>query len=315
MIPPVAHFIWLGSRLPWVFVMAVRAARVSGGFAQVILHHVDELDAASRARAARAGVDGCFERLEPAALFASLGELGPGLGDLYARLTPPAARANVLRVALLARQGGVYLDTDVVTVRSFEPLLHAGFFCGEEQLVLPARLLGSRNPLRWGAAGLRLAVRDLCRRWPRGYRLFARFAWLYPRAVNNAILGAEPGHPFLLRLLRAMLTIPVEKQTARFALGTHLLERTLASALPWDGVVHPPAVFYPLAPEISEHWFRLGRAPRLGEVLRPETVAVHWYASVRTRHLLDHIDDEYVRAHAHDQLFSALAAPLLAVAS
>jgi hypothetical protein len=311
MIPRVAHFIWLGARLPWVFVLAVRTARLHGGFAQVIFHHVDELDAPSRDRAVRARVDDCFQRLVPDELFASLGALGLPLRELYARLSQPAARANVLRLCILARQGGVYLDTDVLTVRSFAPLLQSRFFCGEEHLVLPARLGRSRNPARWLAAGVLLLARDLCRRLPFGHRVFARLASLYPRAANNAVMGAAPGHPFVLGTLQAMVKLPVEKQTVRFALGTHLLEDRVASALRSEVVVHPPAVFYPLAPEISEHWFRLRSSVRLDEALGPDTVAVHWYASVRTRHLLDGIDDDYVRAHAHDQLFSALATSLL----
>jgi hypothetical protein len=46
-----------------------------------------------------------------------------------------------------------------------------------------------------------------------------------------------------------------------------------------DLTIQEPHVFYPLPPEISEHWFRIGRSVRLDAVLLPETRVVHWYAS------------------------------------
>jgi hypothetical protein len=75
--------------------------------------------------------------------------------------------------------------------------------------------------------------------------------------------------------------------------------------------VHPPRVFYPLGPEISEHWFRKVSSADLNDVLWPETLLVHWYASVRTKHILPLIDPAYVRQNAKTQLFSALALPFV----
>ena len=34
MIPPVAHFIWFGPRLPWANALSIRAAALRGGFEQ-----------------------------------------------------------------------------------------------------------------------------------------------------------------------------------------------------------------------------------------------------------------------------------------
>ena len=42
-------------------------------------------------------------------------------------------------------------------------------------------------------------------------------------------------------------------------------------------------------------------------MLRPSTRVVHWYASVKTKHLVPRIDEAYVEEHASTQLFSALA--------
>ena len=65
-------------------------------------------------------------------------------------------------------------------------------------------------------------------------------------------------------------------------------------------------MFYPLPPEISEHWFRLQHRATIGDVLSPATRVVHWYASVRTRALVLDITPDYVRAHRTTQLYSML---------
>ena len=43
--------------------------------------------------------------------------------EVYERLRAPAERANILRLELLDRQGGVYVDTDFEALRSIEPLI------------------------------------------------------------------------------------------------------------------------------------------------------------------------------------------------
>ncbi len=315
MIPPVAHFLWFGPELPWVYALALRSAAARGGFERVVLHHEDDLGRSPGFvdLAGRPSVE--TRRLDPERVAASAPR-GGALVDLLRRLRAPAARANLVRAALLAAEGGVYLDLDTVTVASLAPLrAEASFFCGLERLVFPGELKRSRSPARWSAALARTALRDLCRRAPEGWRHFRRIEPFYPRAANNAVLGAEPGHPLLAELLERMAAMPPALQTVRFALGTHLLQAVVQGA---EGTaaarglrVYEPPVFYPLGPEISEHWFRFTPRPRPDEALLPETRVVHWYASVRTRGVVERIDPAYVRANAHRQLFSALALPLL----
>jgi mannosyltransferase OCH1-like enzyme len=43
--------------------------------------------------------------------------------EVYERLRAPAERANILRLELLWREGGVYMDTDFECLRSIEPLI------------------------------------------------------------------------------------------------------------------------------------------------------------------------------------------------
>ncbi len=308
MIPPVAHFIWFGKQLPWVHALSIRSAALRGGFEQVILHHADDLSHAPVWPELLALPGFIARPLDAPAL------LEPhGLASVYAELDAPAARANVLRAAILANEGGVYLDLDTLTVASLAPLRERwGAFVGEERVVWPAIVRRSRRPLVHAAGLARAGVRELCRVAPDGWRLFRTIEHHYPHAANNAVLGSTSGHAFVRRLVDGMLTLPQSRRRVRFALGTHLLQDTLAQRRESDLCVLPPPVFYPLGPEISHHWFRMRRTlPKLESVSGRDTLVVHWYASVRTQELVPHIDADYVRTHADRQLFSALALPLL----
>lgn len=312
MIPNTAHFIWFGQEFPWVHLLSLRSAILTGGFERVLLHHADDLSAAPYYREALTipGVEA--RRLEPQELLSRCGEQGPALVALYARLSQPAAKSNMVRLALLWLQGGVYLDLDTITVASLAPCMEAGgAFCGAEHLVFPAAVRRSKNPLRLLSAVTKMALRDGLRRLPGGFKAFKHVQRFYSVAANNAVMGAEAGHPFIQQMLSQALRLGAERQTARFALGTHLLQAQVAEYSGDDLRVYPPSFFYPLAPEISEHWFRETKSPELDCVLDGETRVVHWYASVRTRHIVPMINPNYVSNLRERQLFSALAAQFL----
>jgi hypothetical protein len=306
LIAPEAHFVWMGRRFPWVYYLGVVSAARRGGFERVHFHHTDDLtgDPSHEALAGEPGV--ARMRLAPEPVIEAAG--GPKLVDVYRELATPAARVNLIRMALLHERGGVYLDTDTITLQSFGRLLAlGGVFCGEERLVYPGSAgTGILSRLRPGALA-RTAVRDVLRRLPRGHRYFRRIERHYPTAVNNAVLGAEARHPFLRALIDLGLSLPRDRRGVRYAFGTHLLQAAVAE---WRGPglnVQPPPAFYPLGPEISEHWFRPAHGVTLGEVLGADTVLVHWYASVRTAAHTQVIDRAWLRAHEHDRLFAALA--------
>lgn len=316
MIPATAHFIWLGPSFPWLNVLAIRSAAARGGFERVILHHDRDLSATRWWSELDALDDFEARRLELPALFAraSPGDAGRGaaLLELYRQLDPPASRANMIRAAILAAEGGCYLDIDTVTVRSLAPLREqAAVFCGTEHICWPGVVKhGGSLAAKARALGLG-AVRELFRFAPGGWRHFDRVAGLYTEAVNNAVLACAPGHPFITVVLDHMLSMSREQQLRRYALGTHLLQRRVAEYAGEDLVVHPPPVFYPLGPVVSLHYFR--RTPRaaaaLDELLGAQTRVVHWYASVETKRLVPRVTPAYVRAHAETQLLSALARP------
>lgn len=312
MIPSIAHFVWYGQTFPWVNALAIRSALARGGFDKVILHHEDDLRREPAFRLLRS-----LPRLETRPIHTpTLFRPTPyfeELWSLHREMTKPAARSNMVRAALLWSEGGVYLDFDTITVADLSPLREAGgLFCGEERVVFPAKELRNK---KLSARLHRLALtatRDALRRLPGGWRQFRTIEDRYYKAVNNAVLGAEPGHPLIAALLERMARMPEHAQFRRFALGTHLLQDELQSYEGEDVTVYPPEVFYPLGPEISQHWFRFTKEPPpLGEVVLPETKVVHWYASVRTRQVVPEIDPEYVQRNRKRQLFSALAAEFL----
>jgi hypothetical protein len=310
MIPGVAHFIWLGREFPWVHALAIRSCAERGGFERIVLHCSDDLSA-SPWWPEVAALPGFEARLlEPERIFGAVADHGAALLSLYQRMKQPAGRANVLRAAILAVEGGVYLDMDTVTMGSLEPLrARGGVFFGEEHLVLPAATKRSLRPDVQLVAAVRLGVRELCRRQRRGWRTFRRLERFYPRAANNAVLAAEPGHWFLRDLLHRMVTMPPGRQLVRYALGTHLLQEAAAACADPTVRVLPPPVFYPVGPEISEHWFREDGTARAADLLRPESLVVHWYASVRTQDIVPTLTPERVRALAPRQAFSELALP------
>lgn len=307
MIPKTAHFIWFGREFPWIYGFAAKTAAQQGGFDRVVIHHADDIAETPGGRLAKTVENIELRKLVPESILEGVEELGLDLVALYRKLTQPAARANMVRAAILAREGGVYLDTDTVTIASFEELLDKGVFCGAEYIALPRRVAYSRSPVVWAKAALRLGARDVCRRLPKGFRLFARLEKMYFEAVNNAVFGAEASHGFVVELLRMMTQLPEDVQLRRFALGTHLLAAQVEKYRGDDLEVHPPERFYPLPPEVSEHWFKKTKNPGPDEVLTERTVCVHWYASVRTKNIVPLIDEKYLRANAGSQMLSALA--------
>ncbi len=317
MIPPRLHFCWIGPALPWACAFAVLSAAARGGMDEVVLHHTDALDDDAPLRAVLGAPGVRLERVDAVACLGGVGEalgLGDWLARLYGGLGAAAMRADVLRAAILFREGGIYLDLDTLTVASLRPLLGARAFVGSEFIVWPQRARESRSPVLLARhVGLDLA-RKAARRLPGGWRWFRRIEGRYPCAVNNAAMGCEAGSALLADCLRAMAAVPGARLAQRTALGPALLQGVVAAQAQDAGgdagglVVHPPRVFSPLPPEVSEHWFRLGGAVRLDAALSADTRVAHWYASVRTRALVALISPGSVLANRDRQLYSALAA-------
>jgi hypothetical protein len=103
-----------------------------------------------------------------------------------------------------------------------------------------------------------------------------------------------------------MILLPPDRLTQPYALGPDLLQEVVDRASLDDVIIQEPRVFFPLGPEISEHWFRTSAQVRLHAALSAETRAVHWYASVRGKSRVAQITPAYVAAHRATQLYAAL---------
>src|SRR5580698_1399611 len=308
LIPARVHFCWIGPRLSWAYAFALLSAAAQAGMDEVVLHHTDNLEEGAVLTALR-GADGLhLERIDALACLAEAGArlgLSDALAELYSSLASPVQRADVLRAAILYLQGGIYLDLDTITVASLRPLLDAPQFVGTEYIVWPHWVRTSRS---WTVLAKHLALdvlRSGLRLCPGGWRAFRRVGHWYFKGVNNAVMGAQAGAPLFVAYLTAMVDLSPTRQSQPYALGPDLLQSLVGQFSNTELVIHEPGVFYPLAPEISTHWFRTGAA-RLDLALQLQTLVVHWYASVRSRPYTALIDPEYVRAHRHTQLYSAL---------
>ena len=312
-IPPRVHFCWIGPRLNWACAFALLSAAAQAGMDEVVLHHTDELEEGAVLTALRATPKLRLERIDARACLVEAGArlgLADSLCSLYSNLANAVQRADVLRAAIIYLQGGIYLDLDTLTVASLRPLLSAVQFIGTEYIVWPHWVRHSRSWAVLAKHGALDVLRSGLRLCPGGWRGFRHVERWYFKGVNNAVLGAQAGAPLFAAYLTAMAALPPARQIQPYALGPDLLQSLAGQFSKTELVIHEPEVFYPLAPEISTHWFRTGAA-RLNLALQPQTRVVHWYASVRSTPYTALIDPEYVRAHRHTQLYSALVARVL----
>ena len=316
-VPAHLWFIWFGSTLPLFAEIALRSAARHNPGARVTLLHAN-LSPSEQARLSTAWLElrslDIESLVEAAVRRASSAEQAPldrqRLLFVWKQLTKPAARANLARLLVLYAEGGVYLDTDTLTLRDFAPLLELGAFCGQEQILWPRRQLGKRRAYFWlkgpALSLLRLSFAVV----PKGYRAQRSLSSQYSLAVNNAVLGCSAGHSRINAALQLACSTPDHELTRPYRLGTHLLQTVLDSppSVADEVVLLAPEYFYPLGPVISHHYFRATTdvAAVTKELLFPNTYVVHWYASVSN---LLKLDAAHILEQRHRTPFAHLCAP------
>lgn len=282
------HFVWLGRRFPYHCRLAVESAVVAMPGGHVTVHLFD--DAADRHLDAVAALDRVrVVRRSPEEAFAGLPVTTASAMDVWGACPGPAARSNLARLSILFREGGVYLDTDVIVLRGLhDPAVHSTFVGSE--------LVWSRNRRRiehglgpvdavcsapWaiGTALSRLDSALTHGRWKIADRRLGTAG--RRRQVNNAVIGAPPDSPFVARALERAVT-DVDPHI-RFALGPALLD-DIARASPELVHVLPPSRFYAVPPGQSFRFFDDHRL-RL-----PADAQVMHYVASNHRNVLDSLD-------------------------
>lgn len=319
-IPNTFHFVWFGKRLPFFALLAIRSALRRNENSAAILWHGRELSRDAGLEALRDEgltlrpidvevlVDRAQSRLTNAARAAvALSKVK----KVYEDLSAPAARSNLIRLLVLFAEGGVYLDTDTLSLRGLGELRQSTAFCGREHILWPKRRLDRLSAYYWTKGPVLEALRALGSWLPEGYALYWHTLRWYEKAINNAVLGFAPGHPLLLDAFERVAELGREESLRRYRLGTHLLQEVIARQ-PGEGSVQllDPEYFYPLGPVISAHYFkpRDNAAEAAQRLLSARTHVVHWYSSVSN---LLPLDEAYIRAHREHSVYAHLCASVL----
>jgi Glycosyltransferase sugar-binding region containing DXD motif len=318
-IPNHLLFVWFGKVLPSFARVAILSALRHNPDARVSLLHGDSLvGVESLARESRLELRTIsIEALLARASEVSAQKPGPPLDTQRLRrvwhsLSTPAARSNLVRLLVLYAEGGVYLDTDTITLRSLAPLLDRSAFCGTEHILWPKDKLRPSHPQFWLRGPALMGLRYVLAHVPYGFRLQRRLLPWYDVAVNNAVLGFAQGHELIHRALERVTELDSPQWTKRFRLGTHLLQEVIDEAATRAIDLLSPEHFYPLGPVTSLHYLRRypDAAALARELLGDQTYVVHWYASVAN---LARCDERYIREHAGHVIFAHLCQPIVDV--
>lgn len=214
---------------------------------------------------------------------------GPGRYLAVARhLGSPAGLSNLVRLAILHRFGGVYLDTDLIVLRPLHDPDQHGAYVGQEWVWESNRARVERTwtistRMRAALWGLRYAAVRFDSSVAGGhFGLAARIdrTRCHRLQVNNAVIGAPSNSTFVEAALATALEVD---HATRFALGPSLLD-DVARALPRSVHVLPPSRFYAIPPGESFRWFDDRTI-----ALPADAHVIHYVAS-NHRRLLERLD-------------------------
>ena len=159
------------------------------------------------------------------------------------------SRANILRIEILYRYGGIYIDTDfeVYKPEMFDFLSNAyDFFCGF-------------HPLD-------------------SVYLHQVFAF------NNAIIGSIPGHPILKALLEKRKLFKPNGDVVQKGPGLLTVTVLENADKGYRDIIFPPTFFYPIGnaqmhieryKELNTIEEKIAQAKK--DSCKPETIAIHWW--------------------------------------
>jgi hypothetical protein len=218
--------------------------------------------------------------------------------------------SDLLRALGLYLDGGIYLDTDTLTLRDLAPLRAAGGFVAEEHILVSSAVYRRNSRWRYFRTVPLTAARAICAQLPFGVWLFRSLRRFYVRAVHNAVMGFRPRHPLMRDVLERIAERYPQRPLRYPLLGPDTVQDLLDERRYDDVVVHPPDVFSPLGPTMTMQYFT-SRRPRTidrvaRQVVRPDTFAIHWSSNGTIKRIVAQ-DDDQLAAMAGQQLFARLA--------
>jgi hypothetical protein len=221
-----------------------------------------------------------------------------------------SASSDLMRALYLYLRGGIYLDTDTISLRPYTPLLSAGGFLAEEHILVDSEIFKRNSRWRYFRTGPLSLARDICSRVSFGVPIFQFLAPLYTRAVHNATMGFRPHHPLMWDSLLKIAERYPDRPRRYSLLGPDTLQDLMAEKKYDDVTVLPPHCFSPLGPYMTHHYFyQRSRAATLRlekRLVRPDTYAIHWSNNGTLAKRIPQ-NEEALVALKETQLFAKLA--------
>ena len=136
MIPNIVHFVYIKER-PWKLhhYLSVKSAVQRSGADKVKIWLDEEPDGE------------WWDKTKP---LVTVQKVKPPTEIFDKPITQPAHKSDVIRLQVLIQEGGIYADTDIIFLKSFQPLLDNEFVMGQQGVngnegLCPATMLGAPN--------------------------------------------------------------------------------------------------------------------------------------------------------------------------
>ena len=294
-VPARVHFLWTGPGFATCQRLAVESVLLTNPALEVVLHLVEEAprrDDNADVTALRRWPRLTLREVTPRQVLSPCDDRAGTLWQTYQRIPAKAASAksNLLRYAVLWQEGGIYLDLDVLVVRSLQPLRAQECTLGTELvwradearvagrlapwMIAPSAAFAAAIALRRGElAAQRLGVAS-ARAMAAGHRWLER-RWSAAQP-NNAVIAAAPGARFVAELLERA---PAVDAAVRFRLGPTLVAE-VARQRPELVRLLPPEALYFVPPSQSFRFFADARL-----ALPAGALLIHYVSSNHRREL------------------------------
>src|SRR5512140_754186 len=261
-IPNQFHFVWDDNFFPYSAYLAIRSVAMHAEPERIFLYKTPALDGVASFERLRREVP-CLEPVDI--------DLGGWLEQAGLPCVQQLLDANrflkqhnfygsvsdLLRALNLYLRGGIYLDTDTLTLREMGPLRRHGAFLAEEHILVSSKVWKRNSRWRYLRTAPLTLARDLCSRFAYGVRLFQAISGLYVRVVHNAVMGCRPRHPLMRDVLLRIAERYPDRPKRYPLLGPDTVQDLIEENRYDDLAVLPPHCFSPLGPTMTFQYFHL----------------------------------------------------------